>query len=350
MPRNVPWFTVRPQDFPNPEVARQILDAYGEDRGQGRRLYRFPVVFPADHWQSVMPHELAAWGVHEKRFWSQYAADGQVRHCMCHAPVPMDHTGRRSIRIFGGRKTMPREDNGGVCDPESCPEYQARQCNLSGRFLFFIPGIRTISAVELPTTSFYAMSNAIQRFQAIGHMRGGRISGFLGGARKTFYLTKVLRDVPHIDEEGRALRVAQWIIELEAPVDVTALLRDGEDTETVLMQAAMAEQVLEGVPMPGATEDGASVTDRAPPMAPEPDEVPMRPGNPTLEQVLGRAEAMGIAGARFQRFAERRWGQGWKINPHGRARAWDELERHANDPAGYADKIDGALAARAGRD
>lgn len=80
-----------------PEVARQILDAYGEERGQGRHLYRFPVVFPADHWQSVMPHELAAWGMHEKRFWSQYSADGRVRHCMCHAPIPMDHTGRRTI-------------------------------------------------------------------------------------------------------------------------------------------------------------------------------------------------------------------------------------------------------------
>ena len=24
VPRNVPWFTVRPQDFPNPEIAREI--------------------------------------------------------------------------------------------------------------------------------------------------------------------------------------------------------------------------------------------------------------------------------------------------------------------------------------
>ena len=47
VPRNVPWFTVRAQDFPNPEIAREILDAYGEDRGEGRRLYRFPVVFPS---------------------------------------------------------------------------------------------------------------------------------------------------------------------------------------------------------------------------------------------------------------------------------------------------------------
>lgn len=346
VPRNVPWFTVRAQDFPNPEVARQILDAYGEERGQGRRLYRFPVVFPADHWQSVMPHEMAVWSSREKRFWSQYSADGQVRHCMCHAPVPMDHTGQRSIRIFGGRKTMQREDNDGICDPESCPEYQARQCNLTGRFLFFIPGIRTISALELPTTSFYAMSNAIQRFQAIGHMRGGRISGFLGRSRETFYLTKVLRDVPHIDEDGRAVRVPQWIIELEAPVDVTALLRDGEDPETAIMQATMAEQVLEGAPMnnalaetvPGGEGEGNEET-----LPSAPDEPPMRPGNPTLEQLLGRAEAMGIAGERLLHYADRRWGRGWKINPHGRARAWEELEHHANDPAGYADKIDCAL-------
>ena len=60
VPRNVPWFTVRRSDFPNPEIAREILDTYGEDRGQGHRLYRFPVVFPSDHWQTVMPHELAA--------------------------------------------------------------------------------------------------------------------------------------------------------------------------------------------------------------------------------------------------------------------------------------------------
>lgn len=349
VPRNVPWFTVRAQDFPNPEVARQILDAFGEDRGQGRRLYRFPVVFPADHWQSVMPHELAAWSTHEKRFWSQYSADGQTRQCMRHAPIPMDQTGRRTIRIFGGRKTMLREDNGGVCDPESCPEYQARQCNLTGRFLFFIPGIRTISALELPTTSFYAMSNAIQRFQAIGHMRGGRISGFLGRSRETFYLTKVLRDVPHIDEAGRAVRVPQWIIELEAPVDVTALLRDDEDTETAIMQATLAGQVLEGAPLAGVSDEGEVAPSHGPTMAPAPEEPPMRPGNPTLEQLLSRAKAMGIEGRRFQQYADQRWGRGWKINPHGRGRAWDEMERYAHDFDGYADKIDCALGAVAGR-
>jgi len=32
IPRNVAWFTVRAQDFPNPEIASQIMAAYGEDR------------------------------------------------------------------------------------------------------------------------------------------------------------------------------------------------------------------------------------------------------------------------------------------------------------------------------
>jgi hypothetical protein len=328
-PRNVPWFTVRPQDFANPEIARQILQTYGEDRGKGDRLYRFPVVFPSDHWQSVMPHELATWTAHEKRFWSQYSPDGLARYCMSHSPVPVDHTGRRSIRIFGGRKAVQREENGGICDPESCREYQARQCNLTGRFLFFIPGIRSISAFELPTTSFYAMSNAIRCFQAIGHMRGGRISGFLGRERETFFVTKTLKEVAHIDEHGRAVRVPQWIIELEAPVDVTALLRDYEDQETAIAQAQLASQVLEGeVPV---QEIEASE--------------PARPGQPTLDQVRTKARTYGIDPQRYAVYADSRWGPGWKLNPHGRSRAWDELERYRNDPQGYLDKIESELRA-----
>src|ERR1700686_3135232 len=44
-PKNVPWFTVRPADFPNPEIRRQIMEAFGEQRGDGgRRLSKFPGV------------------------------------------------------------------------------------------------------------------------------------------------------------------------------------------------------------------------------------------------------------------------------------------------------------------
>jgi hypothetical protein len=332
VPRNVPWFTVRAQDFANPEMAQQILNAHGEDRGEGRRLYRFPVVFPSDHWQTVMPHELATWATHEKRYWSQYGPDGVVRHCMQHAPVPVDATGRRTIRIFGGRKAVPREENGGICDPEACPEYQNSQCTLRGRFLFFMPGVRSISALELPTTSFYAMSRAVQRFQAVAQMRGGRISGFLGRKRATFYLTKVLKDVAHIDAQGKAVRRPQWIVELEAPIDVTALLREREDAETVVQQADHAAHVLEGE---SDTRKGVSQHQEVEESSPA--------GRPTLQQVLAKAQVLGVAGAQFTAYANLRWGRAWRINPHGRGRAWDEIERYGNDGEGYRDKIEATL-------
>lgn len=347
VPRNVPWFTVRAQDFPNPEIARAILEAYGDDRGEGRRLYRFPVVFPSDFWQTVMPHELAAWGVHEKHYWSQYSADGRVRHCMCYAPVPVDDTGRRTIRLFGGRKTMVRENNGGLCDPEACREYQQRQCNLTGRFLFFIPGIRSISAFELHTNSFYAMNAAIQKFETVGFLRGGRISGFLDRQRTPFYLTKKLMEVAHIDEHGRAVRLPQWIIDLEAPVDVTALLRDNDDTETILAQAQLATQVLQGNRAEAEVEFPAPANEVHQPASPGggglTEEALQRDGHPSFEQLMRRVEAYGIVPERYRAYADRRWGRGWKLNPNGRLQAWNELERYGNDPQGYGDKIESEL-------
>jgi hypothetical protein len=337
IPRNVAWFTVRGQDFANPALAAQLLDAHGEDRGEGRRLYRFPVVFPSDHWQTVMPHELAAWGTNEKRFWSEYSADGRVRHCHCHAPVPLIDNGKRAIRLFGGRKTMLRQENGGVCEPETCHEYQTKQCNLSGRFLFFVPGIRSISAFELHTKSFYAMNAAIQKFETIGFLRGGRISGFLDRQRTPFYLSKRLMEVSHIDEQGRAVRVPQWIIELEAPVDVSALLRGPEDDDAAIVQGEFASQVLEGGK---STVAGSGVADRVA------DSEPMSAGEggePTLDKVIARAGAIGVSAEVYLAYTDRRWGGGWKLNRHGRRRAWDELERYRNDPQGYVDKVESEL-------
>lgn len=340
IPRNVPWFTVREGDFANGELARQIMQAFGEDRGEGPHLYRFPVIFPSDHWQMVMPHELAAWGATDKHYWSQYSPDGRVRRCMRFAPVPVDDTGRRTIRIFGGRKVVPREANAGLCEPEACAEYQLRECNLTGRFVFFIPGIRAVSAFELPTNSFYAMNSAIRTFQAVAFLRGGRISGFLDRQHTPFFLSKKLMEVLRIDERGQAVRTPQWIIELEAPVDVAALLREHEDAETTLVQAAGAAGVLEG-PTTSAPIDEvvAAEAQRAGPDDRRPD----------LRQVLALAQSFDIESEQFLAYADGRWGVGWRVSAHGRARAWDELDRHRNDAGGYRDKVDTALGARAER-
>jgi hypothetical protein len=357
VPKNVPYFTVRGEDFPNPVTAKQIMEAFAEDRGDGvKRLYRFPVVFPSDSWQMVMPHELIAWGANDKKFWSEYAPDGSVRYCRCYAPVPLAG-GKRAIRIFGGRKTQSRTENNGVCDPENCREYQERKCNLSGRFIFFIPGIKSLNAFELHTQSFYAMNNAIQRFQMIAFMRGGRISGFLDRQRTTFFLTKKLMEVPHIDEEGRAVRVKQWVIDLEAPIDVTALLRPEDDQELLATRASQAVAVLEG---PGVAMDSTQDEREIAPATTGPhdarpvacstdrpsgaDETGKRQGvaseGDSCEAILADAEALGVCTALFEEYATKRWGKGWKLNASGRRRAHDEVRSFAADAQGFRAKVD----------
>ena len=389
-PKNVPYFTVRGEDFPNPELARQIMDLYAEDRGDGvQRLYRFPVVFPADAWQNVMPHELVTWTSSERRFWSEYSEDGQTRYCKTYEQPPAPGAGRRVVRIFGGRKVTLRAENNGLCDPESCVEYQGKKCNLSGRFIFFVPGIKSISAFELPTNSFYAMQAAIEKFQTIGFMRGGRISGFLDGQRTPFYISKRLVEVSRIDEEGRPTRVAQWLIELEAPVDPTALLRHDEDLDALELRAADAANVLQGhgggtstvqvvsedgvievaSPSPvveqtaerGQRSTGASIESRpaAPARAEPARSAPPKRGEAPpagrsaaadagveakeVAWLFDAAAALGVDAESYERYATKRWGQGWKKAAGGRKRALEDLTPFQDDGAGFVEKVKGEL-------
>lgn len=354
VPKNVPYFTVRGADFPNPDTARQIMDLYAEDRGDGaRRLYRFPVIFPADLWQAVMPHDLVCWGAGEKKFWSEYAPDGRTRVCKCYAPVPQDRMARKPIRMFGGRRTQLRAENNGVCDPEHCREYQERKCNLSGRFIFYIPGIRSCDAFELPTNSLYSMTRAIEKFEALAFLRGGRISGFLDAKRTPFYISKVEREVPHLDEQGRSVRTRVWLIELEAPIDVAALL-NVSDAE-VVQEADYAAVALEAqAPSEPAAARAMSSQGQADPEQGEertreaatgPGALPSyEAGADEAEAVLGVVDAFGMERVRFEAYAQKKWGGGWKRNAGGRARVLAALEGF-EDAAALAGEVDSVLGA-----
>ncbi len=301
VPKNVPYFTVRRADFGMPEVADLILEKFGEDRGDGVvRLYRFPVVFPADAWQAIMPHALMCYGASQLKYWSEYSPDGRERYCMTFEPVPVDGNGKRTVRIFGGRKHVLRAENGGRCDPETCAEYQAKQCNLTGRFLFLIPGIPSINAIELATNSFYSMNAARQTLETVGFLRGGRIGGFLDG-KTSFWLTKRQHEVSMIGEDGQPRRVAQWLIELEAPVDLTRLLRI-EDDENRLIEGERAAAVLNGAEP--ALDDSAIHPDAAAPTTgtqteatgQEDKDTSLLPTNPLGQTVTGEGDAHGSAG------------------------------------------------------
>ncbi len=129
-------------------------------------------------------------------------------------------------------------------------------------------------------------------------------------------------------------------------MDVTALLRENEDTETALVHAQLATQVLQGGPADSAgslQQDAADVEAMTAADAASAEDPPLREGRPSFEQLMARVQAYGIVPERYQTYADRRWGRGWKINPNGRAQAWNELERYGNDPQGYLDKIESEM-------
>lgn len=398
-PRNVPYFTARRGDFVMPEIATQVMAMYGEDRGEGvKRLFRFPIVFAADNLLDVMPHKLAVYGTGSIKFWSTFSDEDGERQCMTFAPVPKMGNGR-AIRLFGGRKQIPRPDTDGQCDPENCREYQNRQCNVTGKLIFYIPGITSVSPIELPTHSIYGLDSIRETLNAIATMRGGRISGFLQ-KREAFWLTKSLKEVPHIDEEGRAVRVKQWIIGLEVMVDPTRLLSAPE--ETVVAAGDLAADVLQGTAQrvtdegwggefsappsndDGRVGDGIAVAATAPTgqqgMPPATDarkpaerlqqspcNEPSPPraqaaqtpaqtsnrataasaGNPSDDIALADidefASVIGIDPAAFRAYADKRWGMGWSKNPNGRRKAIEELESYRPDPEALRQRIDAEI-------
>lgn len=354
IPKNVAWFTVRPNDFPNPAIAEHILNTYAEDRGDGvARLYRFPVMFPADRWQTVMPHELVCWARNEKRYWSEYGADGHIRYCKMHAPTRIDERTRRVVRPFGGRTAQLRPENDGRCDPEICPEFQNRQCNLSGRFIFYIPGIKSLDAFELHTNSFYALSRAVERFETIAFLRGGRLAGFLDRQHTPFFLTKQLREVSHLDPKtGQPVRSAHWIIELEAPVDISALLIE-HDRDTTIELAEDAVRTLQcklrqeaadltTPSLPDGDSAWAEMDAMSEPAHGKPDAVATSTGAKPLADtapIYALVAGLGVPQQRFDAYADRSWGAGWRRNAQGCARVMAELEQFLANPQGLIDKI-----------
>ena len=250
MPKNAPYFTVRPSDFISPETAHTIIARYGEDRGEGKRVYRLPVVFPIDSWQAVMPHALKCYRANELVYWSEY--HNGVRMCMTRAKPEYDERAKRFKRPFGGLRIVFRAENEGRCEPENCPEYQAGKCKLSGHMLFYPFGVSG-GAIKMPTTSFYALNGMRGQLEMMLAVKG-RIAGLFDG-RPLFYLAKRREEVSMFDtEKGERARTQQWITVLETVADMSLLLTapEEEDHDDLVSEAVA---VLEGSRTPREAHD-----------------------------------------------------------------------------------------------
>lgn len=240
VPKNVPWFTCRGSDFTNPAVAEEIVQRYGEDRGDGHghKLWRFPVVFAFDDWLRNMPNELVTYTASGKQFFSEYGPDG-LRYCKTYAPVQRDARASRAKRVWGGRPIILRQDDAipdGRCDPHSCPQYQQGVCNLSAAFYFAVPSTRGLGLIQMPTTSIYVLQKAHAAMQTVALARG-RLVGV------QFFVSKQEVEISRIDpESGKPVRQMQWLITLDADLDLAGLL-DGSDRPR-LSHVAAAQQAV----------------------------------------------------------------------------------------------------------
>ncbi|MGA3882086.1 hypothetical protein ACPCYY_19880, partial [Bacillus pumilus] len=84
----------------------------------------------------------------------------------------------------------------GVCDPQVCPQYQDRHCNLTASFLFAIPDIKGLGLIELPTNSIYVLQKAHAAMHTVAIARGGRLFG------TKFWLSKQEVEISRIDDNG----------------------------------------------------------------------------------------------------------------------------------------------------
>jgi len=257
VPKNVPWFTCRASDFANPALAEDIVQRYGEDRndGNGHRLWRFPVVFAFDDWLSNMPNQLVAWTKSGRQYFSEYGRDGR-RYCKMYAPPVRDERANRAKRTWGGRTVILRQDNDiqdGLCDPQECPQYQGGHCNLSASFFFAIPHISGLGLIEMPTTSIYVLQKAHAAMQTVAMARGRLV-----GAK--FWMSKQELEISRIDDTGKPVRQMQWLITLDAEIDIAALLDGSDRRPPALEMAEQAVSMLEGDrevrPDHGSVDDG----------------------------------------------------------------------------------------------
>lgn len=242
VPKNTAWFTCRASDFTNPATADEVLQKYGEDRGDGLKLWRFPVIFAFDDWLANMPNQLKVWGARGLQYFSEYGPDGK-RYCKMYAAPEVDQRAQRAKRVFGGRTIILRQDDAipdGVCDPHQCPQYQERECNLSANLRFAIVDIKGLGLIELPTNSIYVLQKAYAAMQTVALARGGRLAGL------QFCISKKAVEITRIGEDGLPTRQEQMLTMLDAEIDMGALLDGADQMAPALDAASQAVAVLQG--------------------------------------------------------------------------------------------------------
>ncbi len=231
IPRNVDYFTVRENDAINPGWVKTIKEKYADPDGAIRKL---PVWFSSNEWWNITPHSLKCWSAGGIRYCSAFKTiknnDGLPdRKRVCEYFVD----GPEQKRLFGGRDRKERP-----CDPDSCPEYQRKECKFSGSIHFYIPGIPG-GPWLLPTTSWYSINAIYAALKEMRRLTHGKVAKLWLNNEAVFQLRKVRDTVSHVNG-GQAEKKDQYLIYLEPVVDLMELAAMFEDKQVIARGNAAA--------------------------------------------------------------------------------------------------------------
>lgn len=354
VPENAPHFTIRRGEFVNPKVADLIIEKYGETRPSHpneKRVYSLPIILATDSWLDTLPHTLNVFNASGRVYWAEYQADGS-RVCKTYgAPPPPQPKADR--RLFGGRPIILRKENDGACNPDVCPQWHAKECQLKGAFRFYVAGIPGIAMVEIPTTSFYSLTGARDMLAMLTAQRG-RIAGLQNG-KPVLWVSKRREKVARYRPElGRSVPELQWLIRLESPeFDVATLIEQRESTinsvprlvapPPQISQEAHQEQLVlpadavDGVMLPASTStqeaSAASIATKAAPEGPEGLADDLDAAMEKLGKVIA---STGVDKAVALDYCASRFGKGWSKQLPMVKELLDDLKQFEDDPQALA--------------
>jgi len=242
-PLNVDYFSVHQSDFINPDNAKIIMERYADSDG---KLRKFPVWFPFNNWWQIIFHNLAAFGKtsgikYRSVFVEKREGDrvvGIERVCQYPAEYTEDEKGIR--------KCGPRVWNTRGCNPEACPEYQKQDCRLRGRIYCYVPGVKGLNLIAIPTSSWYSLNRIKGSLDLITAVTNGRIPSIIEG--KTVFVIRKRKDkIPVIDiATGETRLREQYLIELDLDMDMLDIAK--HYTTTAVVASAMRAQNMLSMP------------------------------------------------------------------------------------------------------
>lgn len=326
-PDNTEMLNISPKDFDDPKHYDFLLERYGEELNGTRVLRSIDLVFPFQSIEESMPHRFAAFSAKALKYFSEY--ENGVRKCRLGPSAQQPDNSVRPVRFFGKRPSISRVDDAinEVCSPESCREFQQRECTLDLRLLFTVPGLKASGLLQVQTRSMMAL------YQWAGTLKLVSLASDL--RKVTFTLRKKQFEISYRDNKGVLQKSKQWIPILSAPVALSELIQ-GELTQP---EIAIGEVVARPVeePMTISNEVRQKILHSKDEIAnmnariAEIENSGVHESDALQQKIRVLLKFHRLSGAKFQHEMSQEYGEEWAADPEKLKLAYSLLRMHTSD-------------------